>query len=89
MQIHNPITRYQRDVTTDANGTFRFTNVPPNVYHVEIIVPGFSTYAQDVTLRGSVPISVKAQLELATAETSSHAYPLRVVTRTGRGSATE
>src|SRR5215470_5076669 len=56
VQIHNPLTGYQQATVTDANGTFRFSNVPPNPYHLEVRAPGFSAAEQDVTVRSAVPI---------------------------------
>src|SRR5437588_11041106 len=40
--IANSITGYKRPVTTDAEGNFRFTNVPPNHYQLTVSALGFS-----------------------------------------------
>ena len=60
--LHNPITGYSQTATSAADGSFRLVNLPPNSYHLEITVPGFELFAQDITVRGSVPIQVKAAL---------------------------
>jgi hypothetical protein len=70
VQIGNPITRYRREAKTDATGGFRFTNVPPQTYHISITAAGFTPYSQDVTVRTAVPITIKPQLALAGGESS-------------------
>jgi hypothetical protein len=70
VEFESRITGYRRRITTDASGNFRITGVPPHRYHLEISAPGFAPFAQDITVRTSVPIAVKAQLTLAAAETS-------------------
>src|SRR2546423_4934607 len=40
--ISNPITGYTRTVNTEADGTFRFNDVPPNNYHLGITATGFN-----------------------------------------------
>lgn len=68
--IHNALTAYHQAATSGPDGTFRFTNLPPNPYHLEVTASGFSTFARDVTVRSAVPIQVKAALSLAGAQTS-------------------
>ena len=65
VEIRNPITGYQQTTTTDSSGTFRFTNLPFNIYHIEVTQQGFSTAAQDVNVRTTVPISAKVMLSVA------------------------
>ena len=50
---------------TDSAGTFRFTNIPFNPYHVQVAQPGFAPAAQDVNVRTTVPIPVRIQLSVA------------------------
>ena len=54
--IVNRVTNYRQKATADGNGTFRFTNIPPNPYHLEVSAPGFAPSEQDVEVRGTVPI---------------------------------
>ena len=63
--IINRVTNYSRSAVTDTNGTFHFTAVPPNPYHLEVTAPDFAVYAEDVTVRGSVPLSLDIKLTLA------------------------
>jgi hypothetical protein len=65
VSIINRITGYQQVTKTDNTGGFRLSNVPPNPYHLEVTVPNFNLYAQDVTVRSSAPISLKIPLTLA------------------------
>jgi hypothetical protein len=69
VHIHNAVTGYEQSATTDANGAFKLTNLPPNAYHLEITAPGFAPFSQEITIRNSVPIQVKATLTLASSKT--------------------
>jgi Carboxypeptidase regulatory-like domain len=66
--IHNAVTGYRQITTTAAEGTFRFSNIPPNPYHLEVSAPGFAVFSQDVSIRSAVPIQVNAKLLLAGAQ---------------------
>src|SRR5450631_2653922 len=68
--IHNPVTGYRQSTVAGADGTFRFSNIPPNPYHLEVTASGFAVFAQDVSLRSAIPIQFKATLALAGAQTS-------------------
>ena len=68
--IHNAVSGYKQSTVTGTDGTFRFGNIPPNPYHVEVTATGFAVFAQDVTIRNAVPIQLKATLALAGAQTS-------------------
>src|SRR6202165_4192922 len=70
VEINFPVTGYQRETTTGSDGTFRFSNVPFNPYHLVVTAPGFASSTQDVDVRSSVPISVQIGLKLGTAATS-------------------
>ena len=70
VEIHNPVSGYDRMVTTDAKGNFSFPNVPNNPYHMTITASGFSQKAQDVDVRSVVPVNLNITLDVsATAET--------------------
>src|ERR671938_870394 len=49
--IANPVTGYTRTVNTDADGAFKFNDVPPNNYHLSVAATGFTTAQQDLTVR--------------------------------------
>jgi Carboxypeptidase regulatory-like domain len=68
--IHNAVTGYRQVTGTGSDGTFRFSNIPPNSYHVEVRAPGFAVFAQDVSVRNAVPIQLKASLALASAQST-------------------
>src|ERR1041385_3106499 len=55
--IANAITGYQRTTATDADGNFRFTDVPPNNYQLAVSANGFSANTQTLTVRTAVPIT--------------------------------
>ena len=63
--IHNPLTGYAQSTATAQDGSFRLVNLPPNPYHLEIHAPGFAPFDQDVTVRSSLPVQIKAPLLLA------------------------
>src|SRR6202165_3181265 len=48
VEISFPVTGYQRETTTGSDGTFRFSNVPFNTYHLVVTAPGFDSSTQDV-----------------------------------------
>src|SRR6185437_3146469 len=51
--LHNPLSNYQQMENTDQSGTFRFTNVPLNSYHLSVKSAGFSTSQQDLAVRST------------------------------------
>jgi Carboxypeptidase regulatory-like domain/TonB-dependent Receptor Plug Domain len=63
--IHDPVSGYERSVTTDSSGYFSFPNVPFNPYHMTIAAKGFAPYVQDVDVRSIVPVNLKITLQLA------------------------
>src|SRR5882724_8694909 len=62
--IANSITGYTRTVTSNADGTFRFDNVPPNNYQLSVAASGFEAAIQNFSVRTSVPISLKIPLSI-------------------------
>src|SRR5438105_5827637 len=65
--IANSVTGYTRTVNTDADGAFRFNDVPPNNYQLKASAAGFSSEQQSLTVRSSVPLSVKIPLSVSSA----------------------
>src|SRR5471032_2866322 len=63
--IHNAVSGYNQSTATVADGTFRFSNIPPNPYHLEVKASGFAVFAQDVSIRSAIPVQFKATLALA------------------------
>ena len=70
VEIHNPVSHFDRSTTTDSEGKFRFTSVPFNPYHLSATASGFAQYAQDVDIRSLVTVSVAVTLKVASASTS-------------------
>ncbi len=67
VEIHNPVSQFDRTVTTDSSGAFTIDNIPFNPYHMTVTHTGFSPYVQDVDLRSPVPVNLKVTLQLGTA----------------------
>src|SRR5580692_5803946 len=65
VEIHNPVSHFDRSTITDGAGRFSFGNVPFNPYHLSVAATGFSAYAQDVDVRSSVPLEIKINLQVA------------------------
>jgi hypothetical protein len=67
VEISNPVSGSRHEVTTGADGTFRFTNVPFNPYHMVVTATGFAPYTQDVEVRSTVPTGVQVSLKVGSA----------------------
>src|SRR6202158_3142146 len=67
VEISYAVTGYQRETTTGSDGSFRFTNVPFNTYHLVVTTSGFAPYTQDVDVRSSVPTGIQIGLKGGTA----------------------
>jgi hypothetical protein len=70
VEITYAVSGFHRVATTGTDGSFRFTNVPFNPYHMVVTATGFSSFTQDVEVRSTVPTSVQVALKLGTASTS-------------------
>jgi hypothetical protein len=70
VEISYPVTGFHREATTGSDGSFRFTNVPFNPYHLTVTAAGFEAYTQDVDVRSSVPTAAQINLKIGTATTS-------------------
>ena len=62
VEIHNPVSGFERTTTTDSAGKFTIPNVPFNPYHLSVTGPGFAPSAQDVDVRSIVPVTVSVTL---------------------------
>jgi len=71
VEISDPVSHYARQTTTGSDGSFRFTNVPFNPYHMVVTATGFASYTQDVDVRSTVPIEVEISLKVASAATTT------------------
>jgi hypothetical protein len=70
VEISYSVSGYKRQVTTGSDGSFRFTNVPFNTYHMVVTVTGFANYTTDVDVRTAVPVSAAASLKVSGASTT-------------------
>jgi len=68
--IRNAVSGYTQTAMSDSNGAFRLNNIPPNPYHLEVMSSGFSSYAQDVDVKNSIPVQFKATMSLAGGQTT-------------------
>ncbi len=65
VEIHNPVSGFDRSTTTDRSGKFEFTNVPFNPYHLVVTAEGFAATVQDVEPRSAVPVNVAIKLKVS------------------------
>jgi hypothetical protein len=70
VEIHNPISGFDRTTTSDDKGNFSFTNVPFNPYRMSVKTAGFARYVRDVEVRSVVPVSVKVSLQVSSTSTT-------------------
>ena len=68
--IVKPVSHYQQNANTDAQGAFEFDNVPYNNYHLTANASGFQNGEQDVDVRSPVPVSAKLSLAIGAATTT-------------------
>jgi len=64
VEIHNPVSQYQRSTTSDDKGNFSLPNVPFNPYHLSVSAPGFAAFSQDIDVKSLVPLSIKVSLHV-------------------------
>ena len=70
VEIQNPVSRYQRSAATDADGKFRFANVPFNPYHFSVKAAGFEDFSQDAEVRSLVTLNLSVGMKLAGSATT-------------------
>jgi hypothetical protein len=64
VQIRNPVSGFERSTTTNESGTFQFSNIPFNPYHLSVTAAGFAAYAKDVEARSAVPVNLPITLQV-------------------------
>src|SRR2546429_9648835 len=67
VEISHAVSGFHREATTGSDGSFKFTNVPFNSYHLAVTAGGFENYSQDVDVRSAVPTAVQISLKIGTA----------------------
>src|SRR5438094_9301832 len=70
VEVSNPVSGFRRETTTGADGSFRFTTVPFNPYHLVVSAAQFESYTQDVDVRSTVPTTLQISLKVGAASTS-------------------
>ena len=65
VQVHNPVSGFDRTTTTDSAGRFTLPNIPFNPYHLKVTATGFAAFAQDVEPRSAVPVNLNITLKVA------------------------
>jgi Carboxypeptidase regulatory-like domain len=70
VEISNGVSGYTRSTITAADGSFRFTNVPFNPYHLTVIAANFASSSQDVDVRSAVAARVEIPLSISTNATT-------------------
>ena len=70
VEIHNPVSHFDRSTTTDKSGNFSLPNIPFNPYHMTVTATGFAPNAQDVEIRSIVPVSLNISLQVSGSTTS-------------------
>ena len=69
VEIHNPVSHFDRSTTTDSSGAFSIPNIPFNPYHLSVSAEGFSKTAQDVDVRSVVAVVLKVNLQVSGSST--------------------
>ncbi len=70
VEISYSVSGFHRQAATDADGSFTFTNVPFNPYHLTVTAPGFAPFTQDVDVRSAVPVALQISLKIRVSSTS-------------------
>lgn len=70
IQLRNPLTGFRLAAETDPAGVARLTNIPYNRYHLEIRAASFAAATLHPDVRSAVPLTLKIQLNLASAQTT-------------------
>jgi hypothetical protein len=67
VEISYTVSGFHREIATGGDGSFKFTNVPFNSYHLSVTAEGFSSYEGDVDVRSAVPMTLQISLRIGTA----------------------
>jgi hypothetical protein len=70
VEVSNPVTGLKRSAVSGPDGSFRFTNLPFNPYHMVVTADGFDSLTRDVDVRSTVPTIAQVSLKIGVAATS-------------------
>jgi hypothetical protein len=62
--LANALMRFSQSVTTNQDGQFQFSNISFNTYSLRVVKPGFDPADQNLSLRSSVPVTLKVTLSV-------------------------
>jgi hypothetical protein len=62
--MESPMTGFSRTTATNAQGAFRFHNVPFDRYLVRIKAPGFQDLEESIRVASNIPVVMKLELKL-------------------------
>src|SRR5258706_14048456 len=68
--LRHAVSGYTQSTVSAADGSFRLTNIPANPYRLEVTAAGFNVFAQNVDIKNSIPVPVKATLAVAGSTTT-------------------
>lgn len=63
--LEQPLRAFVEHTASDADGRFRFANLPFQTYRLLVESPGFAPDVREVAARSPVPLSVRVELALA------------------------
>src|ERR1700749_1682787 len=69
VNLINPVSGYNRSMTTDGSGHYLFVNVPLNPYHLTVTKTGFASIHADVEVESTVPVTLNESLTVGTTST--------------------
>src|SRR6266576_5193566 len=67
VEISYAVSGFHREATTGSDGSFKFTNVPFNSYHLAVTAGGFDSFTQDVDVRSAVPTTGRVCVKIGAA----------------------
>lgn len=65
IRVSQALSGFQREVVTEADGSFSVANLPFNTYVVTIEKAGFAPAVQEVSVKSNVPVTMVISLSLA------------------------
>ena len=69
--LSNDLLGSSQETTSAADGSYRFTNVPDNPYHLRAELDGFRAVDLNVDVRGNIPIERELELSPAFSESTT------------------
>jgi hypothetical protein len=66
VRITNGVTRFVKEIETDADGRFAAINLPLESYAIQVQKNGFTPWSQTIAVRSAVPVNLAIALSVAT-----------------------